>query len=643
MHGGSRASTSSDGRALVTFAWSFVRRKKLGPLIRAADAAMAARQWLVAAELYAQVLEARPALWHLRVQRGHALKELGHSDAAIAEYRTAAEVDQTAADPWLYLGHVFRLKGDRETAARYYRRALQADPNCAAAHHLDATGSSNLAVQQFVDSGKRPVVYWDVATLGPAAPAASDFDEEARWFEELGRQTGSVLLHFDATRGRFIRVDDTDDPVDHVQGDLTDVSAIFVTSLLSRRNRLEAASVLSAAQLSLRAAIVGVQRNEAATSAPAARIARQLSGLLLASQDVAGCLRSDGWRHQRADGSTVPIAGVDQPMRAFATEPSSGSLPVVEGKPGNLLFGWPAETVARAALKVRLARLAPCFDHCIAFAAEVSSMADHPADDQLPAHAETFDRSQAWHALAAPETSGVLLPLGMGSADLWAIRAADSGIHVFVEASDARVLTAIGGAAIIDSRGDGSPVGHRLRAARSQPTVPPISLNPWVTSLQDVVAHAAHQLKPAHIGSSVHFGVLYGFDSSRHQPPAFDAGFLLAGAWDRTEMGVRPGDAANAKIRIVVATSAEITCQLLVSDPATTADRPFQWQQVKGRAKSIGADGFSIVDLELPMIELHGQFGAPGWEIRGMVFYPTSLDHHWFEFLDRASRGIECQ
>ncbi len=645
MHGGSPASISSDGRSIVTFSWGFVRRKKVGPLIRAADAAMSARHWPVAADLYAQVLEVQPALWHLRVQRGHALKELGQFDAAIAEYRAAAEADPGAADPWLHLGHLNHLRGDQEAATEDYRRALLADPNCDALRHLPsaaATGATH-AIQRFSDTGRRPIVFWDVGYGGAPSQAAMRFDEESGWFEELGRQAQSVPVRFDPARGSFVSADAANEPIDSPPDERSDASSIYVTSLLANRDPIDTARALSAAQLSLKAAIVGVLRTSTAETSQSALLVRSSSSLLLASRDVAAQLRADAWRHRRTNGAADPVLGVGRPVRSYHPESMSRPTPAAGAKPGKLLFGWPADAAARDALRDRLTRLSPHFERCIAFAAEASFEADLAASGELPPTASTvIGRREAWLALEAPDTAGLLLPPGIESSDLWAIRAADAGVGVFTDGTDDRVLTAIGGTAVVDERFDEDVVGHRLRVGLAQAMFPPITFEAWLKGLADVVDHAALSLQPTPIRASVRFGLLYGFRPGPC-PATSDAAFLLAGSW-RLRDGACPVGGPDARIRILVAAHQQITCQLLVgpSEPVPGADGLPQWQQVTACVGPARADGFALVDFALPADHLDERFGNDCWEIRGMVFYPTEHDRHWFEFLDRASRGVEC-
>lgn len=646
MRGGSRASSSFDGPSIVTFPWGFVRRKKLGPLIRAADAAMSARQWPVAADLYAQVLEAQPALWHLRVQRGHALKELGQINAAIDEYLVSAQGNPDAADPRMHLGHLYRLQGDAVASEENYRLALLADPNCDASRHLQTatTTSSPQATQQFIDPGHRPTVFWEVGRNDVGSVATTQFDEESCWFEELGRQAQFVAVRFDPARGCFVHAKDGSDLIDGKQAGGSHASSIYVTSMLGESDPMDTARALSAAQLSLRASVVGVQRTFSSAASRRAHLIRSNSSLLLVSQDVAAQLRADAWRHRRSGVATVVIRAVDRPVRRFQPERTFGPVDPADNTPGILLFGWPADATDHEAWRDQLARLSTHFGHCIAFAAEAASEADLASrcDPPPPARA-VIGRREAWLALEAPGTAGLLLPPGIGSNDLWAIRATDAGVRVFADGGDERTPHSIGGSAIFNGRSDECDVSRRWFAASAQPMFPEVTFAAWLPSLMDIVDHAELRLQPALVLASVRFGVLYRFASGPDCEATLDASFLLAGSgWHRLD-GAYPAGGTDARIRIVVAAHQQIACRLLVgvSHPISGAEQPPHWQQAMGRSQSPRADGFAIVDIDLPANQLDARFGTNGWNIRGMVFHPIEQDHFWFEFLDRASRGVE--
>jgi tetratricopeptide (TPR) repeat protein len=100
----------------------------LGDLIASGDAANAARRWAEASEAYRKALELDPSLASIWVQFGHALKEQGDIQGAIAAYARAASMAPAEFDPPFQLGHVLKSVGDTAGATAAFRRASALDP-----------------------------------------------------------------------------------------------------------------------------------------------------------------------------------------------------------------------------------------------------------------------------------------------------------------------------------------------------------------------------------------------------------------------------------------------------------------------------------------------------------------------------------
>jgi lipopolysaccharide biosynthesis protein len=102
------------------------------PLLRnklvRADEARDRRDWLGAALLYGQYLQARPHAFAIWVQLGHALKEAGRKEESLGAYERALALDRENADLLLSLGHVNKLLGRFDEAERYYSRSAAIEP-----------------------------------------------------------------------------------------------------------------------------------------------------------------------------------------------------------------------------------------------------------------------------------------------------------------------------------------------------------------------------------------------------------------------------------------------------------------------------------------------------------------------------------
>lgn len=114
------------GRRLNRLAWRAVDAARLVVL---GDRARDARDFEVAADAYASALRKRPALDHIWVQYGHALKETGDRRGAEAAYRRAIELKPEVADSHLQLGHVLKIQNRLLEAKDAFQRALSIDPH----------------------------------------------------------------------------------------------------------------------------------------------------------------------------------------------------------------------------------------------------------------------------------------------------------------------------------------------------------------------------------------------------------------------------------------------------------------------------------------------------------------------------------
>jgi glycosyltransferase involved in cell wall biosynthesis len=96
-------------------------------LLDRADALRDGGDWAAAEPFYRAYLDARPDHWQIHVQLGHAVKETGDPDAALAHYRRAAELAPHDPDPALQEGHALRLLGRGGEAAQRMLAARDLD------------------------------------------------------------------------------------------------------------------------------------------------------------------------------------------------------------------------------------------------------------------------------------------------------------------------------------------------------------------------------------------------------------------------------------------------------------------------------------------------------------------------------------
>ena len=97
-------------------------------LIKRADGARDQKDWPQAARDYQAAISAGCARPGVKVQLGHALKEMGDFDGAERQYREFLISHPDDADIHLQLGHLFNRKGDPSTALSFYEQAHRLAP-----------------------------------------------------------------------------------------------------------------------------------------------------------------------------------------------------------------------------------------------------------------------------------------------------------------------------------------------------------------------------------------------------------------------------------------------------------------------------------------------------------------------------------
>lgn len=144
------------------------------------DRARDAGDWAEAVRHYRAHLAARRRDRAIRVQLGHALKELGALDEALAAYRGALRRRAPDPDLLLSIGHVHKLAGRGVEALGWYRRSAEIDGNRHALAEIDALVAAGIAPPATGDSARLlRLLAPRVAGLVPIA--ASDMAPAARW------------------------------------------------------------------------------------------------------------------------------------------------------------------------------------------------------------------------------------------------------------------------------------------------------------------------------------------------------------------------------------------------------------------------------------------------------------------------------
>lgn len=99
------------------------RRRSTQDLKRQAEKARTQRDWALDVLYRRQICAMEPAKPGVWIQYGHALKEAGFHARAAEAYAKARELDGNSAEAALQLGHLAKIRGDFDTAAREFEAA----------------------------------------------------------------------------------------------------------------------------------------------------------------------------------------------------------------------------------------------------------------------------------------------------------------------------------------------------------------------------------------------------------------------------------------------------------------------------------------------------------------------------------------
>ena len=151
----------------------------------AADALRDARRWAEAEQAYRDYLALRPHHAELHVQLGHAVKEQGAVEAALAHYRRAADLAPQSADPHLQAGHALRLLGRGGDSALAMQAAFDREPaNPLLRREMALSRHRRMPPEEGPAEGPRP------APAGPPTQLAFDITDLLDYVKDSRTPTG---------------------------------------------------------------------------------------------------------------------------------------------------------------------------------------------------------------------------------------------------------------------------------------------------------------------------------------------------------------------------------------------------------------------------------------------------------------------
>lgn len=646
----------------MTVRWPWRRGPKLGPLISAADRAMAERRWRDAVPLYEQVLSHRPGMAAIRIQLAHACKELGWLDAAASHYTEAARSQPEGIDALLHLGHMARAARDPLRAAEWYRKALAVDPASEAAlAGIDAAVSGTMPVDRrrriesnhFTSAPEADCrIHWDLTP-----PVRPDFDPEWLWFAELGRalaERGEVVpVRFDPRRGVYERC-----RADAARADATVAvtpasTSLFVTVTGRGAGRFEMARAIGQAQVQLRARVVtlarsGVVAARAGGSGDALLIAD--SSCVLASPRNAALLRDNQWRLGASAEAVVALDQPEPPQR-----PAEHDRAPVQRD--GLLVALNPEPRALAELDARFTALGASGGRRLGIVAAPGHAREAALAKFCVRHRiEMVESRGIWDELSASHIGTLLIAGGYAAGDLWAERALRHGLAVIASVHDAAVRDAVGGLATYPAPGathaewqitapirDSAAAWLAPRTDSSQ--FGAARIEPWLAALDELrKSDRLGELPMRPLRRLIEFGRFYPLPAeagAAARAGRADGAYLAAGSGWRSDGDAAAGRGAR-EIRIFGsgAPADPLVCRVMLRRPAAPAGsaNAVDWltlcaEPVIGGSGTNGVE--SVFALEPALSK------RPDVEVAGFVFHPRSEDHHWFEFVDRLSRRIE--
>ena len=121
-------------------------RSKPGDVLAAADAARDRSDWGAAAQEYRRYLKLKPDHAEIWVQLGNMFKEQRQIEPSLSAYNKALSLGLNTSDTHLQLGHLHKVKGDRQGAIKAYLHALEFPPlNLHAFEELERMGVADQA------------------------------------------------------------------------------------------------------------------------------------------------------------------------------------------------------------------------------------------------------------------------------------------------------------------------------------------------------------------------------------------------------------------------------------------------------------------------------------------------------------------
>lgn len=134
-------------RAVKTLRARLSKQREKTSFRHQGDQARARGDWVSASALYRKHVQAQPTDFDIWVQLGHALKEVGRYDEAETAYVAAGALRSRDPDLWLMRGHLARLRGDEQSAARHYAVSAGIDHNPRAVAERDRSRAAVRAAE----------------------------------------------------------------------------------------------------------------------------------------------------------------------------------------------------------------------------------------------------------------------------------------------------------------------------------------------------------------------------------------------------------------------------------------------------------------------------------------------------------------
>lgn len=630
----------------------------VGSLIRSGDLARNAKQWSSAIGYYERVVAKKPSLAAIWVQLGHARKENGDLTGAETAYQAAFRLEPSSADTALQMGHLCKVGQKIEEAAAWYRHALAIDHHCLDARKELATiaqsRNEDWVVPRNLARTSQPIrrLFWDI-TLRHAR--AGEFCIEEKWFSSLAKAASSnfdvIPVAFDPNRGGFFRcsLDDeaaelTGDELTLLAGNYSD--SAFVTTPAGWNSPTPLIRMLSSARSRLDMTIIGIARTSNADS-------DNLDNFRVLAQHATVVLLPHVGDRQFAEDVARQLGRTSSLIFSLypntCTSPHQHSIPAASPSNKRILVLAPECASDYPAIDLQLRTL---HGRASVLVLEGESLTQCSTNERTT-EPQVITPAKAWAEIGNCSIQAILIPASRADGEVWASHALSHGIQVLSDVRNRRVFSINSSGISYFSAARAAELTD-FQSTRCSPvpskSADDIQFEGWIEALKEVMTMPLRYPAPSVPANLIRYGVYYGAEApakTRLYSEAEGRPMLMGSGWGPTsKIGTRiVDDCAQLSFQVPFPIDEPIQCKVLlcIRNAECNDDPPhLHWLELEAEQLVIRSTKEDDATYSIPVGKncrahlLENKYVY----LAGYIAYPYRHDHHWHEFLDRASRSI---